>query len=160
MPDGAHGEDGQVSRSVAAALAFFGLYMLFAGNGQAAELIVGGCAAALTLSFELALHKKTEQRLTVRPAELKPMVPACGQLVIDTCRIAAALAAALLRPPPRGELGFVSLPDRGAAAGSGARAMAIVAASLAPNSYVVAGDAGRGPALVHRLLHEKSETAG
>ena len=80
-------------------VAFFALYMLFTGTGQPAELAAGGICGGLVALFDAALRARNERPLDLNLAMLRPLVPALGQLVLDTLRVAIALIAAFRAPP-------------------------------------------------------------
>ncbi len=88
-------------------VAFFALYMLFTGTGQPAELAADGICGGLVALFDAALRARNERPLDLNLAILRPLVPALGQLVPDTVRVATALITAF-RAPPSGK--FHTIP--------------------------------------------------
>ena len=139
-----------IAHASAAWVAFFALYLLFTGTGETPELVVGGVCGGLVAAFETAVHARSERPLHVRLRMLWPVIPALGQLILDTFRVAGALLSAF-RAPLSGEFRAIPVPPGTAADPAAGRGIAIATASLAPNSYVV--DAGvERSLLVHRLV--------
>lgn len=140
-----------IAHGIAAWVAFFALYLLFTGTGKPAELAVGGFCAGLVAAFEMALRARSERPLDVGLPMFWPLVPASGQLVLDTFRIAGALLAAF-PAPPRGRFCTIALPAGAAIDSPAGQGLAIAAASLAPNAFVVGAGAEGGRLAVHRLV--------
>jgi hypothetical protein len=140
-----------VAHAIATWVTFFALYLLFTGTGQPVELAAGAVGAGLVAIFDAALRARSERPLGIGLAMLYPLVPASGQLVVDTFRVGGGLLAAFGRPPS-GRFCTVAAPagtDAGRPAGRG---LAVIAASLAPNSFVVGDGPENGSLLVHRLV--------
>lgn len=144
--------DGKLlAHAFAAWVAFFALYLLFTGTGKPAELAVGGTCGGLVALFDAALRARNERPLDMSPPLLRPLLPAFGQLVSDTPRVAGALLGAF-RTPPSGRFCEIPAPAGTASSSPAARGIAAAAASLAPNAFVV-GDGPEGGRLrVHRLI--------
>ncbi len=132
-------------------VAFFALYLLFTGTGEPAELTAGGISGALVAVFDAALRARNERPLDMSLPMLRPLVPALGQLVRDTVRVAGALITAFRTPPP-GK--FCTIPaSAGVESNSPAgRGIATAAASLAPNAFVVGDGPEGGQLTVHQLV--------
>ncbi len=139
-----------ITHAVGAWVAFFALYLLFTGTAKPAELAIGGCCGALVAAFEMLLRVRTERPLRVKLGLLWPIVPAVGQLVPDTFRVAGALLRAF-RAPPSGSFHMIPAPNETAVSSAAGRGIAIAAASLAPNGFVVDAGAEHGALIVHRL---------
>ncbi|MFZ3236537.1 MAG: hypothetical protein WA184_14360 [Stellaceae bacterium] len=139
-----------MAHAIAAWIAFFAFYLLFAGTVEPAKLAAGGACAGLAAVFEAALRAHNERPLDLTLPMLRPLAPASGQLVLDTFRVGAALLAAFRRPPS-GRFRTVAVPHGTAAEAPAGRGIAVAAASLAPNSFVVGDGPERGRMLVHQL---------
>jgi hypothetical protein len=140
-----------LAHGFAVLLAFFALYMLFTGAGQAAELAAGGICGGLVALFDAAMRARNERPLDLNLAMLRPLVPALGQLVTDTVRVAIALIAAV-RAPPSGEFNTIPAPAENGPGSPAGRGIATAAASLAPNEFVVGDGPEGGRLLVHQLV--------
>jgi hypothetical protein len=142
------------SKSIAHAVgvwgAFLAFYLLFTGTAKPAELAIGGCCGGLVAAFETALRARTERPLRVKLGLLWPIVPALGQIVPDIFRVAGALLRAF-RAPPSGSFHTIPAPAETAVSLAAGRGVAIAAASLAPNSFVVDVGDEAGGFIVHRL---------
>ena len=139
-----------IAHAVGAWVAFFAFYLLFTGTAKTAELAIGGCCGALVGAFETVLRVRTERPLRMTLGLLWPIVPALGQIVPDTFRVAGALLRAF-RAPPSGSLYTIPAPAETAVSSAAGRGIAIAAASLAPNSFVVDAGAEDGGFIVHQL---------
>jgi multisubunit Na+/H+ antiporter MnhE subunit len=116
------------------------VYLLFAGQASPHELIAGLGASVLVAAFAIIAHRAAAAPMRLRLPWLRVIGGVAKDLVVDTVRVGAAL----LRPRP-GTLSRVGAPTE-----PGRRAVAILAASVAPNSFVVrAGDDGM---VLHRLV--------
>ena len=157
--------DPQISRHAAAHTAsalvlLFGFYVLFAGNGQPAELIAGAIVAGLVAAFEAALRSNSDEPMNLSLSALRPVVPAVGKLVRDIFRLSGGLLAAGFRPPPTGDFRRIRFPADAVTTSAAGRAIAIAATSLPPNAYVVASTPGDGKFTVHQLLPDTEKGEG
>jgi Na+/H+ ion antiporter subunit len=140
-----------IAHAVAAWVVFFAFYLLFTGTGKPAELAVGGVSAGLVAAFDTALRARDERPLDLTRPMLWPLLPALGQLVLDTFRVAGALLAAF-RAPPSGKFCALPRPAKTASEFPAAWGIAIAAASLAPDEFVVDARPEAGQLTVHRLV--------
>ena len=140
-----------IAHAIAAWVAFFALYLLFTGTGKPPELAVGGVCAGLVAVFEMALRARSERPLHMTLRMLWPVIPGLAQLVLDTFRVAGALLSAF-RTPVSGEFCAIAVPPGTVADSAAGRGIAIAAASLAPNSFVVDAGAERSRFVIHRLI--------
>lgn len=145
-----HFSSKSIAHIIGAWVAFFAFYLLFTGTAKPAELAIGGCCGGLVAAFGTVLRVRTERPLRVRSGLLWPIVPALGQIVPDTFRIAGALLRAFHAPPP-GSFRTIPAPAETAVSSAAGRGIAIAAASLAPNSFVVDAGDEAGGFIVHRL---------
>jgi hypothetical protein len=137
---------------------FFLLYILFAGKFSAAELAAGAVAAGLAAIYQAVLRAKAgASRLD--PAALRPLLGAVGAVPGETLRVAAALARAIAGSATAGRVRVVAAPAGADPASAAWRAIAIAAASLAPNSFVVATVFDRGEIVAHRLADDPADEA-
>lgn len=139
-----------IAHAVAAWITFFAFYLLFTGTATTAELAIGGCCGGLVAVFEAVLAIRTERPMRVKLGLLWPIIPALGQIVPDTFRVAGALLRAF-RAPSSGGFHTIPAPTESAVSSAAGRGIAIAAASLAPNSFVVDAGAEAGGFIVHRL---------
>ena len=149
---------GAVAHTIAVWAFFWALYLLFAGKTSAPELATGAVVAGLGAAYQMALRCKTEPpRLAV--SALLPLPAALAAVVRDSFRVGAGLMAALFGAAAGGRVRVVAPPAGADARSAAGEAVAIAAASLAPNSYVLASDVGHGRMVVHRLLDRSEEQA-
>jgi multisubunit Na+/H+ antiporter MnhE subunit len=139
-----------IAHAVGAWVAFFAFYLLFTGTAKPAELAIGGYCGGLVAVFETVLAIRTERPLRMTLRLLWPIVPALGQIVPDTFRVAGALLRAF-RAPLSGSFQTIPAPTESAVSSAAGRGIAIAAASLAPDSFVVDAGAEAGGFIVHRL---------
>lgn len=133
-------------------IALFALYMLFSASWEAAELVAGGIAGGLVAAFQAALRRHSEDQPGFKLAALRPLGPALGELARDTFRLSNALFAAMVVAPPSGRFRIVPAPAGTVSDSSAGRAIAIAAASLAPNSFVVAAGSDPNRVVTHQLV--------
>jgi hypothetical protein len=134
-------------------LGLAGLYLFFAGQPSTPEITVALLAAAGVTLYRARLLRRA-RAFRVEPRLWLAAVPGLsGALMRD----AALVGAALLRALGGGEMShgrFMQAPlaDRPAdPVARGRRAFAILAGSLAPNSYVVALSRPEARITMHRL---------
>lgn len=150
---------GSIAHALVVWAFFFALYLLFAGQTSEAELIVGAIVSGLAALYQLVLRWKSELSPRLPVTALYPMVPALGALPRDIFRVGGALFAALFGRPTSGRVRVVAPPSGADPASIETRGAAIAAASLAPNSFVLAGAIEDGRMVVHRLSDDGSEQA-
>jgi hypothetical protein len=83
---------------------------------------------------------------------LRPLVPALGQLVTDTVRVAIALIAAF-RAPPSGKFNTIPASAENGSSSPADRGIETAAASLAPDTFVVGDGPDGGRLTVHQLVN-------
>jgi hypothetical protein len=120
-----------IGHAIAAWVAFFARYLLFAGTGEPAELAAGGFCAALVAAVETALRTRNERPLYVSLSMLYPLVPASGRLVLDAFRVGHALPAAF-RLPPCGSFSMIAASPGADAGGPAGWAIAVAPPRLHP----------------------------
>lgn len=142
----------RVDRLFAAGV-LFGLYLLFAGTASATEIGAALATAALVTALATVLHRRQTRRLRLLPPATVLLRPLPG-LVRDSGRVGMVLARAVARRPA-GQVGEVvrQVFHQGGEdpADAGRRGMVVLAASLAPNGYVLHIPAGEDAMVMHRL---------
>jgi hypothetical protein len=125
-------------------IALAGCYLLLTGSVGATELLAGAGATLPVAAFAVLAHRRAERRLSLRAPWPRIVRTALAALVRDTAPVAWALLT--------GRKGSVAPQPFDAAgdAAEGRRAIVILAASLAPNGFVVATD--RHCLRLHRLM--------
>ncbi len=145
-------EHNTVDRLFAAGV-LFGLYLLFAGTASATEIGAALATAALVTALATVLHRRQTRRLRLLPPATVLLRPLPG-LVRDSGRVGMVLARAVARRPA-GQVGEVvrQVFHQGGEdpADAGRRGMVVLAASLAPNGYVLHIPAGEDAMVMHRL---------
>lgn len=120
------------------------LWVMIDDSLQFDELLAGAGAAAV--AAVAATLVTTQASVGFRPGPLRPLAAEAlrlpGQVARDTVTVFAALAR---RDPPAGEFAEVPAPEAGRVLLTGLR-------SVAPNTFVVGVDPGKGTLLVHRLV--------
>ncbi len=143
--------DGLFAAGVSCAL--FGLYLLFAGTVGATELGAGLAATALVTGLATVVHRGRTRRLRLVPPARVLLRPLLG-VITDSGRVGTVLLRAVLRRPA-GQAGQVvrqSFRQGGEnPADAGRRGIVVLAASLAPNGYVLHVPAGEDAMVLHRL---------
>ncbi len=139
--------------ALANAVAAFGLYLLFAGQVSRSEVWTGAVLALAMVGWRLVLHAGDTRRLAAGRDHLAPWGRALASLPWATMRTGGALIAALFghSPQPSTTTAFVHGPAD-APADNGRRATAVLAASLAPDSFVVRTPEGEDRALIHSIV--------
>jgi multisubunit Na+/H+ antiporter MnhE subunit len=128
--------------------ALFVAWLLLAATYSVAEAIAAAVAASLILLFLVRVGRERLVVVRLRPRWLLRLVKLPWQVAQDL----AILARRLCAPRRRGV--FRALPFDAAGddpVAVGRRALLTAAASLGPNTYVVAWDEERALVLVHQL---------
>jgi hypothetical protein len=139
---------------LAAWVLFVGFYLLMAGQLAAAELSAGAIIAAATVCFVLLCRRGEERGFRFRAPWVRLAGRVSVALVLDSMRVGGVLLRALIRRPV-GTVGVVRrLPfhhggDRPHAAAR--RALVTLAASIAPNGYVLELPEDEDALPIHRL---------
>ena len=133
--------------------ALFGLYLVFAGTVGATEIGAGLAATASVAALATAVHRQRTRSLRLLPPLQLLLRPLLG-VVVDSGRVGVVLARAVLRRPA-GQAGQVvrqAFRQGGEnPADAGRRGLVVLAASLAPNGYVLHIPAGEDTMVMHRL---------
>jgi hypothetical protein len=118
------------------------------------EVATGIVLALLATLWMVAARRTSSRRFGVSRAHVRVWARAIGSVPGATLRTGAALVAAIVRPD-RARPSAPTRPFRHGAtedpAERGRRATALLAASLAPASYVVRADGGRDEVLFHAI---------
>jgi len=134
-------------------LTLFGAYLLFAGSASASELLTSAALAILATAWSMALRHVSGARFRFSRAHLRPWARAWLDVPAATWKTGLALVRALVRREPAGRAD--TAPFRSGASDDpverARRATAVLAASLAPASYVVRAEPGGSTALMHGI---------
>ncbi len=121
-------------------------YLLLAGQVSRNEVLAGLGASVIAAVYAIVAHRTVETPFGLRLRWMRVAMMVVTSLLTDTARVAVGLVRAapgkLVRQPP--------LP-----AESGARAVAILALSLAPNSFVAR--ASDKETLLHQMVPVKPQ---
>lgn len=142
----------QMRRATAAFVrwaALLGLYLAFAGQGSAAEIVAGLLAGLAAAAFSLLLRETTEHPFHLRAPWLGLAARLGTSILRDVGRVAAALAEAVLAGHRGARLDQPITPVGSGRAEAGHRALVILLASVAPNAYVL--EARRSVLVLHRF---------
>ncbi len=138
--------------AVTHAIAGLGLYLLFAGQVSKNELATGGLLAIAVAGWVLALRASCSARLAVGTDHIRPWLRAIVGLTGATVRTGGALLAAIAgRASPRTDVSLFVHGSANEPRANARRATAVLAASLAPDSFVVRTPADENRVLIHRL---------
>lgn len=144
------------------ALVLFGVWMLLVDTRESSQLVAGAVVAALAAGGSEVVRRQNVARVRVRARWLLGLWRPLASVPRDLARLAMALAPAL-RPGSRPPLGrFRALPfDAGTEdpEDRGREALAELAGSFSPNTYVVGLDPERRLLLVHQLVPEEEGRA-
>jgi multisubunit Na+/H+ antiporter MnhE subunit len=121
-------------------IALAATYLVFAGQASGHELMAGLGASLAAAGYAIVAHRAAGAPLRLRVRWFHVAATVAKSLVVDTIRVAPAL----LRGKP-GSLSRQTIP-----AEAGARGVAILASSVAPNGFVVSTQ--RQEAVLHRLV--------
>jgi hypothetical protein len=128
-------------------------YFLFAGQVDAHETIGGLPAALAAAAFAVALQRRGERRFGLRAPWGRLIAAVLVALPIDCGRVGGVLLRTLWRRPagPLGaRLAQAFVPGGKDAPSAGRRAIVALAASVAPNRYVL-GCERSGQLVLHEL---------
>ncbi len=129
--DGSSPSAGGIGFVVGACASLLVFYVLLVGTPGAHEVAAGLGASLAAGLFALAAHRSAGRKLRAGPAALRAVPQVLTALARDTVRVGFLLLRA-----QKG--GVVSQPMT--ASGDGERGVAILAASIAPNSFVIDSD--------------------
>jgi hypothetical protein len=138
-------------------IAFFGLYLLFAGSTQPAEFVAAAIIATAVTAFDRALGERSERPLRITFAALRPLVGATCQIPRDVARVAGAVIGSGFGPAPAGSVVAIAYPAGSVTGHRAGRAVAMAAVSLPPNAFVVGAHRAEGRLDVHRLAAEPAQ---
>ncbi len=127
-------------------------YALFAGEISETEAIAGAFAVALAIGFAFVHRHAADRRLSFRGVRwgrvlLRPLLA----LPVDSWHVGVALAKAIFGGGG-GEIAGQAFHYGDTAADAARRALVTLAASLAPNGYVIGIDGEAGTMRLHRLV--------
>ena len=135
-------------------LALFAIWMLLVDSLARPEVIAGMGAAFLALPVALLVSARVERRFQMRARWLRELRSAPFFVLRDSLLVLRALCLHVIgRAAMRGEFRLVPwLPAEGDdVAANSWQAFAVIATSIAPNTYIIGVDPERGVALAHQL---------
>ena len=131
-------------------------YFLFTGQFSTAEWIAGTPAALVAAAFVFISHRVANRRLHLEAPWLRLQRGALTALVLDSGRVTWVLWRLMFRRPGR-QVGHSTRQDfhegTNRPADAGRRGLVTLAASLAPNGFVVDIPPGEEALVLHRLVH-------
>jgi multisubunit Na+/H+ antiporter MnhE subunit len=141
-------------------IALFVAWLALVGTVAWLELVAGGCAAAIAAFAAQVVRERGLLQYRVPAAALRHARRPMVRIVPDFWILIVALVRALVSGHrPSGAYQALPFPAGGSDAQSaGARAFAIAAGSLAPNSVIVDVDREQDLMLVHTLVPGKGPT--
>ncbi|WP_210245081.1 hypothetical protein [Methylobacterium haplocladii] len=136
-----------------------GVYLGLAGSLSAEEVGAAVICGGLGAIWVRQLGRCGDHHLMIRPAALKPLLTALARLPGETLRVGLRLLRAVVRGDVAGEDRAVQpaqaahcpLNEDGPQT-AGTRAVAVLAASLSPDTYVLRLERARGRICVHAIL--------
>lgn len=116
----------------------FGLYLLFAGSASRAEVLAGFVVSGIAVAGHMRTRAVANRQLHVQA----PWLRLAGRIVVTLVRDTALVASGLMRVVPGRKPGggmTMQAFDSGGftPVGAARRGIAILAASVAPNGYVI-----------------------
>ena len=139
--------------AVSAWVVLLGLYILFAGTVSVTELIAGLVAVTVTAGLLVALRHEPRRSVRARPP-VRIVLHSTVAVFADAWHVGRVLLRAILRRPD-GQAGqVVRQPFRQGgddAREAGRRGIVVLAASLAPNGYVLHIPNKENALVLHRL---------
>lgn len=136
----------------------FGAYLLFAGQVSADEIVAGTVAGVAGAVLSSRIRRVAERRFVLRAPWGRVARRIAASLVSDTGRVAMALTRAVMHGPDAGG-SLLHQPfarDGATEADAGRRAIVVLAASLAPNAYVLRIAEDRDEMLLHCLVPHRA----
>ncbi|HET9184655.1 MAG TPA: hypothetical protein VFN82_00815 [Solirubrobacterales bacterium] len=142
----------------AVAAASFGLWMLLADSREAPQVVAGLLVAAVAATGSELVRRQQLARLRLRGGWLLRSWRPPANVPRDLWRLTVALARPA-RPgaPAGGRFRAIRFQAGDDPEGRGREALAELAGSFSPNTYVVGLDRERGVLLVHQLVPEEDE---
>lgn len=135
-------------------LALFAIWMLLVDSLARPEVIAGMGAAFLALPVALLVSARVERRFQMRARWLREVRSAPFFVLRDSLLVLRALCLHVIgREEMRGEFRLVpwSPAEGDDVAANSWQAFAVIATSIAPNTYIIGVDPERGVALAHQL---------
>jgi len=131
----------------------FAIYLLFAGTISVTELMAAGVLASLAAAWAHAIRQCSRRPFSVASEQIMPVLRAVAGLFPATLRTCATLLKAVAAGGSPGralrcrfEFGMAEDPRARTR-----RAVAVLCASLAPDSFVVTADRAKGEVLIHSI---------
>lgn len=134
--------------------AAFALYLLLAGQVSAGEAATGAVLASLAVLWAGAVRGHAWRRLAFSRGHVRPWLRTLAGLVPATVRTGMALArvAALGGSPAKSIQHRFVRGEEDAPRDRGRRATALLAASLAPDSFVLRAEPSRDVVTLHAIV--------
>ena len=134
----------------------FALYVLFVGSLSLNEGLVGAASAAISCLWWAKAGRIGGKRFDGWASALRPLGGALVALPAATMTVAHQLVMVVLRGGPDGAVAHRSGNDNAWAHADrpADRACGLIAASLAPDTYIVRDDGGDGGILDHALARD------
>lgn len=131
----------------------YAAYMLFAGTETADEFITAGVLASFAALWAFLIRRVSRRRFSLTWIGLQQVARSIGHLPVAVVRTAGVLTSAIVRGTSPGRFYEVQFrASQGGAAESTRRALAVLCASLAPDSFVVDAEPERNVASIHRIV--------
>ncbi len=138
--------------------ALFGLYLLFAGSVTRAEAMAGLAASGIALAGLVRTRSVAHRHLLVRAPWLKLTGRIGISLVRDTVLVACGLVRAVLGGKPGGGMTMQPFdPGDFTPVAAARRGIVMLAASVAPNAFVIEIREPPQGMLMHCLVPRKPE---
>lgn len=134
-------------------VALFGLYLLFAGQTSMSELLAALCTASIAIAGHLNTRRVAHRELRIVAPWGRLAAGVAVALIHDTILIAWNLIVVLAGRRPRGAMTIQPFDSGGFTRKAAARrGITILAASIAPNGYVIEIREPPQGMLMHRLV--------
>ena len=133
-------------------ICLFAAYLVFAGRASLDEGVAGAVFAAAAVLWWIATGRASSHAFSFDAASWRAVGRACRKLPGATLSVGAALLSAVTgRQGGAVAHGFYAHGGHGDPADAGRRAIGVLAASLAPDSFVLRTPAERDEIVVHAL---------
>ena len=139
--------------SLCAWVCLVAIYLLLAGQVSGDEIVAGAVCAAAAVIWWVGTHRASDHRFAFDAGSWAAVGRACRNLPWAVLSVGAVLLRALVRPEA-GEVAhwFFAHGRRTDPGDGGRRAIGVLAASLAPDSFVLRTPAERDEIVVHTLV--------
>ncbi|MCJ2013042.1 hypothetical protein [Methylobacterium sp. J-076] len=136
----------------------FAFYLMFAGSVSLNEAGTGAAAATLACIWWAFGGRRGGMRFSGWPSALGPLWRATVGLPAATAKVAGQLARAAIRGAPPGTVDYERDADSAwaTAEAPAERALGLIAASLAPDSYVLREKGGDAGIVTHSLAPQEA----